>query len=746
MRGPAGQVVATVLVVIATLASVHALGSIIEPGAWTGSATRITLLSAAAVVLTRALLSRQAPRQALRWPLLPSVVGGLVALWLVLGTYGGRAQGFDPVVGLGNFGRLADQLRAAAETVNSEVAPVVPTTPVELVAVLGAVACFLVADLLAVGLRLPAMTVLPLLALWIPALVIDGDIGAAPVALTIAPLLALLAIDPHATPQDGAAQTVQSTTTLATTAAVTAGALVLGGIASGVGPLAPRSWSDAFASQGSAVRLSDDLDMRRNLDERSDQVVLTYSGENARSLGPLRVYTASAFDGVRWLRSDSSSGDLFTAEEQLWPERVGATEEPASVSITLDSYRDSLLPIPVEPRSVDVDGEWRYAATQDEIRATTSSREGMSYAVTTDPRVLSPETLRGSNGPLAVDNRYLDVPESAHHADITELARNVTGSADDPYDQAMALQTWFRDSENFTYTTDVADAVTGDAVWDFLQDRNGYCVQFATSMTVMARTLGIPARLGVGFLAGDRTSGNTYVVTGEKSHAWPELYFPGTGWVRFEPTPATQTGPTPGYADPLLDRTGSAPVVETESEPTPTTSDESTSAPRTDDREVTTTTTVATTTTSTMPRRVGAGFLLVAAGFALLLFLARGRQGTDEKVQTLDSEWERLRRQLELRGFVWSPSTTPHGLPGAVDAYLDQLGVGADSRAAVADDLTVVSTVVERERYAPRDDASAGNPATVADVSERVDRLTAAVDRGISDPRRADDPNGLRVG
>lgn len=116
----------------------------------------------------------------------------------------------------------------------------------------------------------------------------------------------------------------------------------------------------------------------------------------------------------------------------------------------------------------------------------------MSYAVTTDPRVLSPETLRGSNGPLAVDNRYLDVPESAHHADITELARNVTGSADDPYDQAMALQTWFRDSENFTYTTDVADAVTGDAVWDFLQDRNGYCVQFATSMTVMARTLASP--------------------------------------------------------------------------------------------------------------------------------------------------------------------------------------------------------------------------------------------------------------
>ena len=115
----------------------------------------------------------------------------------------------------------------------------------------------------------------------------------------------------------------------------------------------------------------------------------------------------------------------------------------------------------------------------------------------------------------------------------------------------MALQTYFRATTNFTYDTRVAPSRSDDAVWDFLQSKQGYCVQFATSMAMMARTLGIPARVGVGFLPGESDRNGSYVVTGHESHAWPELFFEGYGWVRFEPTPAVQTGAPPRWSDPF---------------------------------------------------------------------------------------------------------------------------------------------------------------------------------------------------
>jgi transglutaminase-like putative cysteine protease len=105
-------------------------------------------------------------------------------------------------------------------------------------------------------------------------------------------------------------------------------------------------------------------------------------------------------------------------------------------------------------------------------------------------------------------------------------------------------------------------------------------------MTMMARTLGIPARVGVGFLPGDNNGDGTYVVTGRKSHAWPELYFAGQGWVRFEPTPAVQSGLPPLWSDPFagISQDASRPdeAIPTAAAPTPgarQTTAPSTSAP-----------------------------------------------------------------------------------------------------------------------------------------------------------------------
>ena len=115
------------------------------------------------------------------------------------------------------------------------------------------------------------------------------------------------------------------------------------------------------------------------------------------------------------------------------------------------------------------------------------------------------------------------------------------GGSGTAYDKAERLRNWLR---TFTYSLqapgDGTDDSSQDVILQFLKERKGYCVQFASAMAVMARILGIPARVAVGFLPGhqDPVTG-AWTVTLKDAHAWPELYFQGIGWVRFEPTPAS---------------------------------------------------------------------------------------------------------------------------------------------------------------------------------------------------------------
>src|SRR5690606_14327556 len=89
------------------------------------------------------------------------------------------------------------------------------------------------------------------------------------------------------------------------------------------------------------------------------------------------------------------------------------------------------------------------------------------------------------------------------------------------------------------YSTDIDSGHSTDALVDFLDSRRGYCEQFAGTFAAMARTLGIPARVAVGFTPGDPDPAvaDTFVVRGRHAHAWPEVWFPQVGWVPFEPTP-----------------------------------------------------------------------------------------------------------------------------------------------------------------------------------------------------------------
>lgn len=141
----------------------------------------------------------------------------------------------------------------------------------------------------------------------------------------------------------------------------------------------------------------------------------------------------------------------------------------------------------------------------------------------------------GSNYPLGIIQRYLYLPESMPER-VRALARELTGNAPTPYDRALAIETYLR---AFPYTLDVEPPPHGQDVTDYFlfTAQKGYCDYYASAMVVLARAAGVPARIVVGYTSGTYNPATAqYEIRQEHAHSWAEIYFPGIGWVEFEPT------------------------------------------------------------------------------------------------------------------------------------------------------------------------------------------------------------------
>jgi hypothetical protein len=142
-------------------------------------------------------------------------------------------------------------------------------------------------------------------------------------------------------------------------------------------------------------------------------------------------------------------------------------------------------------------------------------------------------------------SRELSLPDDFPDR-VTRLAEEVAGGEQTPYEQALALQHFLRNSGEFTYDTNVEAGHNDDALERFLFDiQRGYCEQFAVSFAAMARSIGLPTRVAMGFTAGRQDANGVFHVTNKDAHAWPEVWLEGIGWMPFEPTP-TRFEPTPG--------------------------------------------------------------------------------------------------------------------------------------------------------------------------------------------------------
>lgn len=164
---------------------------------------------------------------------------------------------------------------------------------------------------------------------------------------------------------------------------------------------------------------------------------------------------------------------------------------------------------------------------------------GDPYQLTASVSSAKPDDLRQveEEYPTWVWIRYTQLPDDMPPR-IAELAREITAGADTPYDKAKSVETWLKN--NITYNLAIDPPPFGsDGIDHFLfESREGYSEYFGSAMTVLMRSIGIPARMTTGYTTGNLVDGsNLYLVSDRHSHGWSEVYFPGYGWIAFEPTP-----------------------------------------------------------------------------------------------------------------------------------------------------------------------------------------------------------------
>jgi transglutaminase-like putative cysteine protease len=239
--------------------------------------------------------------------------------------------------------------------------------------------------------------------------------------------------------------------------------------------------------------------------------------------------------------------DIYNPDESWAPNRSPGVEQPTAVigapgesaTIAIQSLRSNWLPVPDNAALVLTTGGTPSPDVQRDATAegflVSGMRREVNYIVRT--------TAQPAEG-VADRSRQLNIDGVA--PDIIELARSITNSGRTDEEKARLLERWFL--SNFVYDLNVAlTAKLG--LHDFLfSDRRGYCEQFASSFAVMARALGIPSRVAVGFVRGDYSASSmTYQVRGKDAHAWPEV-FVDNHWKRFEPTPGRGDATTPEVA------------------------------------------------------------------------------------------------------------------------------------------------------------------------------------------------------
>ncbi|MPZ93653.1 MAG: hypothetical protein GEU96_01820 [Propionibacteriales bacterium] len=504
------------------------------------------------------------------WAVLTGQVVALV-VWLTAVYGDGAILGLIPTRESAESIRLL--LEAGLESARSEPPPAPATGGLLVLVVLGIAGCHLLVDLFAATLHRVPLTGLPLLALYtVPAAVAPDGVPTMAFVVGAAGFVLLLASDERSRlghwgrqlVSDGIrSEQAQRRITSSTFNAAAQRVGVISIVAAAAVPLLLPQFPDGLFGQGTGtgpggggrVNVSNPMiDLKRDLTEQSTRPAMTVTTD-----GPppqyFRMVALDKFDGRRWSASARRLGTQFSVDQPLVPppgldDEVDRRTQDFEVHLA-SGFRTDWLPAPYAPSEVDVGSDWRYnPETMDIVVGDEDlDTEGLSYSVTSVLAQPNARDLLESTGaPARITNAYTDLPDDLP-PEVEDLTDQITGTGT-RYDKAVRLQMWFREGGDFEYTLDAPTGHSDDDLVAFLiEDRRGYCEQFSAAMAVMARHAGIPARVAVGFLRAESAGGGRFTYTQAALHAWPELYFEGAGWVRFEPTPGARDGAVaPSYS------------------------------------------------------------------------------------------------------------------------------------------------------------------------------------------------------
>lgn len=466
---------------------------------------------------------------------------------------------------------VVDDLDRAAMLFGEVVAPAPRSRGFLLASTLAVWVAVSLADWAAFRLRTTAEAVLPAVALFVFTSILGEGGGGVVLASALAAAVGGFALAQRVrrSALDDAWVAGRGRVGSASLARVGAVVVILGAVTAGVvAPRMPGASSEALVdwrggdAPDSRLTVSPLVDIRSRLVQQSNATVFTVQAERPAYW---RLTSLDTFDGQVW----SSSESFSRADGRLPGTPPDAATTPLEQTYTIGGLGTIWAPAALTPVQLDrssTDLRWNGDLATLIVPAAEDAIDAAQYTVTSEVPAFTPGDLDARlPAPLPADlEGATQLPDDLTPV-VAEQARAIVGGGRRaPYDSALALQEWFR--TNFAYDLDGVGAGHGsDAIEAFLGARRGYCEQFAGTFAAMARSLGLPARVAVGFTPGELDEdGVTYTVRGRNAHAWPEVHIPGAGWVPFEPTPGRGQPGTEAY-------TGVAPAQVEEDETTATT-------------------------------------------------------------------------------------------------------------------------------------------------------------------------------
>ena len=288
-----------------------------------------------------------------------------------------------------------------------------------------------------------------------------------------------------------------------------------------------------------------------------DQTDIELFTVRAPSAAYWRLASLVDYDGRLWHELD---GDRQSAEDGATFATFGPSNKELIQQIEITGLEGEFLPAATHP--VRLEGQVAEFDPDTLDLKVDDVTEGMTYTVSSS---IPEPTYRGlrkatiPESPPGGDPAYLETGPISD--DVGNLLTQWTGDEQTDFEKLLAIQNHLRSSE-FDYRTDVEATESRDYLGDFLlETKAGFCQQFSTAFALLARELGYPSRVSVGFLSGSAApaeEGLLFTVSGTDAHAWPEVYFEDYGWVAFEPT-ARSISSIPRYTTPATSSTPSGP-------------------------------------------------------------------------------------------------------------------------------------------------------------------------------------------